>query len=165
MSISTTPVAITSDGRRSLTHGNHGSDRDRRRGSVALVTGAGRGVGQRVAIAFAEAGAAVALVARSETELTGTVGIIEAAGGTAAALAADVTDATGTAAAVADLRRRLGPFDLLIRIAAGDGDGLSGRHLSVHHDLDAVLARLAEVRDRDLYVLRPEPLSNLGAAQ
>ena len=33
-----------------------------------------------------------------------------------------------------------------------------GRHLSVHDDLDAVLARLAEVRARDLYVLRPERL-------
>ena len=277
---------------------------DRLRGSVALVTGAGRGIGQLVATAFAGAGAAVALVARSAGELAHTVELVEAAGGTAAAVAADVTDADEMAATVDDLRRRLGPIDLLvnnagimgpagplweidaaawwttmdvnvrgivlcsqlvlpdmvaagrgriinltsqagvhrwplmsaysvskaavvkltenlaletsrhgigvfsvhpgllpigmaetvaasaptsaheahirrwtlneltegrgadprraiellIRLAAGDGDGLSGRHLSVHDDLDALLAHLPEVRDRDLYVLRPERL-------
>ncbi len=48
--------------------------------------------------------------------------------------------------------------DLIMRLAAGDADGLSGRHLSVHDDLDAILAHLPEVRDRDLYVMRPERL-------
>jgi NAD(P)-dependent dehydrogenase (short-subunit alcohol dehydrogenase family) len=48
--------------------------------------------------------------------------------------------------------------ELLLRIAAGDADRLSGRHLSVHDDLDAVLARLPEVLERDLYVLRPDAL-------
>jgi hypothetical protein len=49
-------------------------------------------------------------------------------------------------------------IELVLRLAAGDGDSLSGRHLSVHDDLDAVLARLAEVRARDLYVMRPNRL-------
>jgi NAD(P)-dependent dehydrogenase (short-subunit alcohol dehydrogenase family) len=49
-------------------------------------------------------------------------------------------------------------LELILRLAAGDADSLSGRHLSVHDDLDAVLARLPEVRDHDLYVLRPERL-------
>ena len=40
---------------------------------------------------------------------------------------------------------------------------LSGRHLSVHDDLDAVLARLAEVRARDLYVMRPDRLPALAS--
>jgi hypothetical protein len=40
----------------------------------------------------------------------------------------------------------------------GRDDGLSGRHPSVRDDLDAVLAHLPEVRDRDLYVRRPERL-------
>jgi hypothetical protein len=48
---------------------------------------------------------------------------------------------------------------LIVRLAAGDADGLTGRHLSVHDDLDALLARVHEVRSRDLDVLRPEPLS------
>jgi hypothetical protein len=49
-----------------------------------------------------------------------------------------------------------------VRLAAGDGDSLSGRHLSVDDDLDAVLARLAEVRARDLYVMRPDRLSDIA---
>jgi hypothetical protein len=49
--------------------------------------------------------------------------------------------------------------ELFLRLAAGHGDSLSGRHLSVHDDLDAVLARMPEVRDHDLYVLRPDRLS------
>jgi hypothetical protein len=49
--------------------------------------------------------------------------------------------------------------ELRLRLAAGDGDALSGRHLSVHDDLDTVLDRLAEVRAGDLYVMRPERLT------
>jgi hypothetical protein len=49
--------------------------------------------------------------------------------------------------------------ELILRIAAGDADGLSGRHLSVHDDLDALLARLPEIRDHDLYVMRTERLT------
>jgi hypothetical protein len=53
-------------------------------------------------------------------------------------------------------------IDLLVRLVAGDGDRLSGRHLSVHDDLDAVLRNVAEVRANDLYVLRPERLPLAG---
>jgi hypothetical protein len=49
--------------------------------------------------------------------------------------------------------------ELILRLAAGDGDALSGRHLSVHDDLDVVLDRLAEVRAGDLYVMRAERLA------
>ncbi len=276
----------------------------RLRDSVALVTGAGRGVGQLIARTFADAGAAVAMVARSADELAHTIDLISSTGGVAAAAVADVTDAGGLAGAVADLQHQLGPVDvlvnnagilgpagplweleldewwttmdvnvrglvlatqlvlpdmvaagrgriinitsqagvhrwplvsaysvskaavvkltenlahetrrhgvnvfsvhpgllpigisetiagqtptsphqahirawalnalaegrgadparaaeLLLRIAAGDADRLSGRHLSVHDDLDRVLARLPEVLARDLYVLRPDGL-------
>ncbi len=47
----------------------------------------------------------------------------------------------------------------MLRIAAGDANTLSGRHLSVHDDLDALLARVAEIRERDLYVMRTERLT------
>jgi NAD(P)-dependent dehydrogenase (short-subunit alcohol dehydrogenase family) len=48
--------------------------------------------------------------------------------------------------------------ELLVRLAAGDADPLSGRHLSVDDDLDALLAHLPEVLRDDLYVLRPDRL-------
>ena len=55
-------------------------------------------------------------------------------------------------------------MQLLMRLAAGDADELSGRHLSVHDDLDALLARVPEVLRDDLYVLRPERLVNRSAS-
>jgi len=272
---------------------------------VALITGGGRGIGRLLAQALAGRGMAVGLVARSADELAETVELVGRAGGTAAAAPADVTDRDALAGALAELRRRLGPVDLLVnnagivgpvgplwladpqdwwttmdvnlrglllttqlvvpemvargrgriinmtsqagtyrwplvsaysvskaavvkltenlahevgrhgvrvfsvhpgllpigmsedfaarapvdayqtqvrdwaqrelaegrgaepgqavdlilRLAAGDGDALSGRHLSVHDDLDDVLDRLAEVRAGDLYVMRPERLT------
>jgi NAD(P)-dependent dehydrogenase (short-subunit alcohol dehydrogenase family) len=54
--------------------------------------------------------------------------------------------------------------ELLLRVAAGDADALSGRHLSVHDDLDALLANVEEIRRRDLYVLRPERLRATATA-
>jgi NAD(P)-dependent dehydrogenase (short-subunit alcohol dehydrogenase family) len=86
-------------------------------GSVALVTGAGRGIGRRLASRLAKAGAAVGLVARSHDELTETVRLVEDAGGVAAAARADVTDAAGLEIAIAELRRQLGPVDLLLNNA------------------------------------------------
>jgi hypothetical protein len=48
---------------------------------------------------------------------------------------------------------------LLAVVAHADGiDGLSLRHLSVHDDVDAVIARVDEVRDQERYVLRPRHL-------
>jgi NAD(P)-dependent dehydrogenase (short-subunit alcohol dehydrogenase family) len=283
---------------------------DRLVGAVALITGGGRGIGQLLARALSGAGAAVALVARSGQELERTAELVTSDGGTAATAVADVTDAASLATAVADLRRRLGPVDVLVnnagisgpigplwevaadawwstmdvnvrglllatqlvlpemiarrngriinltsqagayrwplvsaysvskaavikltenlaletrrhgvgvfsvhpgllpigmtqtvvtpaaataheahvqrwtrheidaghgadperaiellaRIAAGDADALSGRHLSVHDDLDAILARLPLVLDRDLYVMRPERLAAAACA-
>jgi NAD(P)-dependent dehydrogenase (short-subunit alcohol dehydrogenase family) len=62
-------------------------------GRTALVTGAGRGIGRSVAIAFAQAGAEVWLAARTQRELDELAAEIHAAGGRAHAAACDVTDA------------------------------------------------------------------------
>lgn len=58
----------------------------------AVVTGAGRGIGQAIAAALAEAGAAVTLVARSEGEVSATAAAIRGAGGLAEHALLDVTD-------------------------------------------------------------------------
>jgi NAD(P)-dependent dehydrogenase (short-subunit alcohol dehydrogenase family) len=90
-------------------------------GRVALVTGGGRGVGRLLARTLAEAGAAVALIARSSDELATTVEQIQDAGGVAVAASADVTDETGVTAALAQLRAQLGPVDVLINNAGING--------------------------------------------
>lgn len=71
-------------------------------GRHALVTGAGRGLGRACALALAEAGATVTLLARSASELGEVAAEIEAAGGSAAVRTADVTDAVGLEQAIAE---------------------------------------------------------------
>jgi NAD(P)-dependent dehydrogenase (short-subunit alcohol dehydrogenase family) len=44
--------------------------------------------------------------------------------------------------------------DLVVRLASGQADALSGRYLTVHDDLDALISRAAEIRRDDLYTLR-----------
>jgi NAD(P)-dependent dehydrogenase (short-subunit alcohol dehydrogenase family) len=90
-------------------------------GMVALVSGGGRGLGRLLSVRLADAGAAVGLIARSPGELAAAVDEIDRAGGVASAVAADVTDLPATAAAVTELRQRLGAVDILISNA-----GISG---------------------------------------
>ncbi|KPF64650.1 SDR family NAD(P)-dependent oxidoreductase [Porphyrobacter sp. AAP60] len=67
-------------------------DRFRLDGEVAVVTGAGKGIGRAIAIALAEAGADVALAARTQADLDGVAQEIEALGRRALPLATDATD-------------------------------------------------------------------------
>ena len=61
-------------------------------GKVAVITGAGRGIGRAIALGWAQAGAAVVCSARSANEIDETAALITAAGGTASACVADVLD-------------------------------------------------------------------------
>jgi NAD(P)-dependent dehydrogenase (short-subunit alcohol dehydrogenase family) len=85
--------------------------------SVVLVTGGGRGIGRAIALALAQAGARVGVLARSEGELAETVELIRADGGMAHAAAADVTDPASVARAVASIERALGGVDGLVNNA------------------------------------------------
>lgn len=87
------------------------------RGSVALVTGAGRGIGRAIALALAREGAAVAAVARSAGELDRLIGEIELAGGRAFAFAGDLRDASVCAAAVEAVVERFGGLQVLVNNA------------------------------------------------
>ena len=83
-------------------------------GRKALVTGAGRGIGQAIAVALAESGADVALASRSEAELRETAELVEAAGRKAAVLPVDL-GVSGAAARVVDAAAEaLGGLDILV---------------------------------------------------
>jgi NAD(P)-dependent dehydrogenase (short-subunit alcohol dehydrogenase family) len=91
------------------------------RGKVAIVTGASRGIGAATARAFADAGAAVALAARSEHELTELAAAIDAAGGRAIAVPTDVGDADAVRQLVERTVQTFGRLDLAFNNAAGGG--------------------------------------------
>jgi len=86
-------------------------------GSVAVVTGGSRGIGEAVAVAMAEAGADVAPVARSAEDLEETAERIEAAGGEAHPVALDVTDGAAIEATFEEVTAHLGPVDVLVNNA------------------------------------------------
>jgi len=86
-----------------------------------LVTGAGRGIGKRLAIGFAAAGARVGLLARSKAELDLADLEIEHAGGTALRIRADVTDFEQMSAAVDRMRVHYGGVHVLVCAAAIQG--------------------------------------------
>jgi 3-oxoacyl-[acyl-carrier protein] reductase len=86
-------------------------------GQVALVTGGGRGIGRAICQAFAAEGAAVAALSRSEAEVAETVRLVEAAGGTALGVPADVTDPAAVEHTVRAVEERLGPITVLVNNA------------------------------------------------
>jgi 3-oxoacyl-[acyl-carrier protein] reductase len=88
-------------------------------GKRSLVTGGGRGIGRAIALALADAGAAVVVNAR--TSLDAAVNVvheIENGGGKAMAHLADVTDESAVASMVASARQRFGGIDILVNNAA-----------------------------------------------
>jgi NAD(P)-dependent dehydrogenase (short-subunit alcohol dehydrogenase family) len=89
-------------------------------GKKAFVTGASRGIGQAIAVALAEAGADVALVARSADGLAQTAAGIEAAGRRAVIIPADVTSEDEVNAAAARAIAELGQVDIVINNAGGN---------------------------------------------
>lgn len=86
----------------------------------ALVTGAGRGIGKAIAMRLAADGARVTVVARTLQQVEATAAEIRAAGGEAAAVAADVTHRDAVARAVT-LAHRYGPVSILVNNAGVPG--------------------------------------------
>ncbi|MCT2590042.1 SDR family oxidoreductase [Streptomyces sp. N2-109] len=86
-------------------------------GSSVLVTGAGSGLGRAIALAFAAEGARVSVAGRTAATLDETAALIEAAGGTALAVTADVTRATDVRALVARTVEHFGGLDIAVNNA------------------------------------------------
>lgn len=88
-------------------------------GEVAVVTGAGRGIGEGIARTFADAGAAVVVAARRANEVERVAADIEAAGGSALAVPTDVTDPRALAHLADATRERFGRVSIWVNNAGG----------------------------------------------
>ena len=105
-------------------------------GQVAIVTGAGRGIGHAIAAALAREGATVVLAARTRQQLAQTAAAIRESGGTALAIPTDVTQDAAVEAMVEQAIAELGRLDILVTAAGvasfgpvagtkpGDWDGM-----------------------------------------
>jgi len=91
---------------------------------VAIVTGAARGIGAATALRLAQDGFAVAVLDLDESSAKGTVEAIEAAGGRALAVGADVSDAEQVEAAVARVAEELGGPTVLVNNAGVTRDNM-----------------------------------------
>jgi 3-oxoacyl-[acyl-carrier protein] reductase len=106
-------------------------------GQVALVTGAGRGIGRAIALKFAAAGADVVCVSRTQENSEKVAAEARALGRRAWALAVDAADAAAVAAAAETALKEAGKVDILVNNAGVTRDGLLMRMSEA--DWDTVL--------------------------
>lgn len=92
-------------------------------GQVAVVTGAGKGIGRAIAIGLAEAGADVAVASRTQADLDAVAEEIRALGRRALPLATDATDAAALERLAAETVRQLGKLTIWVNNAGGIPDG------------------------------------------
>jgi NAD(P)-dependent dehydrogenase (short-subunit alcohol dehydrogenase family) len=112
-------------------------------GKVALVSGAGPGLGRDVALAFGREGATVVVAARTAERVQALAAEIEEAGASALGLPLDITDFDRCGAVVDEVAERFGRLDILVNNAFDDGD-----HRSF---LDADLGRWRRTMDVNFF--------------
>jgi NAD(P)-dependent dehydrogenase (short-subunit alcohol dehydrogenase family) len=132
-------------------------------GKVALITGAGSGIGKAAALSFAKEGAVVGALSRTEEEVQRTVSEIERSGGVGVPLLADVSDSQAMKAAIDHLADAHGGLDIVFANAGINGVwapideitpdewdttiavNLRGTYLTIHHSVPHLKARGAGV--------------------
>jgi 2-deoxy-D-gluconate 3-dehydrogenase len=92
-------------------------------GKVAIITGAGRGIGKAIALCFAEAGATTVVAARTESQIEETCKEIEQRGGKCRAIPTDVTNNEAVEKMVEETISQCGKVDILVNQAGGAGGG------------------------------------------
>ncbi|MBB6425786.1 SDR family oxidoreductase [Sphingopyxis sp. JAI128] len=116
------------------------------KGKVALITGAASGIGRATAIAFADAGAAVALLDRDETGLGAVERSIQNLGGEALAFACDLTDPGTAKAAVDAVEKRWSRLDCAVNAA-----GVEGRTCELLEEDDALYDHTMDINLRAMW--------------
>ena len=94
-------------------------ERFRLDGKVAIVSGAGRGIGRAIALGLGEAGASVVCAARTQAEIDWSAAEIERLGGRAMAMRCDVTVEAELDQLVAETKRHYGGIDVVVNNAGG----------------------------------------------
>src|ERR1051325_4756430 len=87
-------------------------------GKVALVTGAGRGIGKALAVGFAREGADIVAVSRTSSEVEETAAEVKSLGPEAMAIQADVSCVDNVRSMAEQVRSRFGSLDILVNNAA-----------------------------------------------
>lgn len=140
----------------------------------ALVTGAGRGIGAACAVALADAGADVTLVARSASEIEALANDIRAKGGSASASVLDVTDIDAVQAFIAKEQ----PFDILLNnagtnrpapfldVTVADFDAIMALNVrSAFFVAQAVARRMVETKTRGAIIHLSSQMGHVGGAR
>jgi 3-oxoacyl-[acyl-carrier protein] reductase len=140
------------------------------KGRVALVTGASSGLGQQFARALADNGASVAVVARRADRLADLQKSIEAAGGRALAIEADVTDRNGMARAFDAAEKAFGTVTILVNNAGIAQSSTRAVEVTPEEwrkvlsvDVDAVFHNAQEAARRMLAAGKPGAIINIAS--
>lgn len=128
-------------------------------GKIAIVTGANSGIGEATAALFASEGATVVLVARGRDKLAAVQATIEAAGGAALALPADVTRPEDCASVCAATLERFGRIDVLVNNA-----GIVDRHTPTIRATDELWDTVVAVNLTGTFSFCREALKHMTAA-
>src|SRR5690349_13642517 len=128
-------------------------------GSVAIVTGSGRGIGKAIAKAYGREGASVVLASRTLTRVEDVAKEIEAEGGNALPVACDVSDPDQIAAMVHRTVAELGTVHVLVNNAQGFGTAAEPATSTVYTGVEDVDVEFVE------YSFRTGALASLWGMQ